>query len=332
MLDRLGRSAKVAVIADRLVADLHAAALLEAIDRPHALLTFPPGESSKRLDQAAALYDELAARRFERTDVIVTLGGGVAGDLGGFVAATWLRGLNYIQVPTTLEAAIDASIGGKTAVNHAAGKNLVGVFHQPSGVIIDTDFLATLPQRDYQAGLAESVKHALIADASFLAWHEQQGSAILSRKARVIEELIARNCRIKAGIVARDEREAGLRMLLNFGHTVGHALEHLLEYELRHGECVALGIVAANALACARGWLAPTSVERVRNLLESLGLPVRLHRAVEAETLLSLCRMDKKVRGGRMRFVLLREVGRPEVANDVQPREVARALQAIRLT
>ncbi|RMF76007.1 MAG: 3-dehydroquinate synthase, partial [Planctomycetota bacterium] len=268
----------VAIVADARVADLHLPALESLIERPCVVLRFPPGEASKSLRVAGELYERLADGGVARDDLVLTFGGGVAGDLGGFVAATWQRGVRFVQTPTSLEAAIDASVGGKTGVNHACGKNLIGSFHQPAGVIIDIDFLATLPQREYVAALAESVKHALIRDASFLNWHEANLEPILRREPSTLEELIARNCEIKARVVEQDEREAGLRMILNFGHTIGHACEHLLNYEWRHGECVALGILAANRIAVRRGVLPGETEQRVRELLAGLGLPTRLPR------------------------------------------------------
>ena len=320
---------RLIVITDNHVADLHLPALLEALDPQPAVLRVSPGEQSKSLAVAGKLYDALADARIERNDFIITFGGGVVGDIGGFVAATWLRGIRFVQVPTTLEAAVDASVGGKTGVNHAAGKNLIGAFHQPSAVVIDTDFLDTLPQRDFLAGLGESVKHALIRDEDFLDWHEAHAEAIVSREPVILAELIARNCRIKADVVSRDEREQGLRVILNYGHTIGHAVEHLLGYELRHGECVALGMIAANELACSRGLLARQTAERVHSLLARLGLPTRLPETVEPRNVAATCRMDKKVRGGTVSFVLIRSPGDAVSVADVAEAEIIAAVSAI---
>jgi 3-dehydroquinate synthase len=324
-----GDGPQVVVIADRTVAQLHMARLRGYLPPDALLLTFPPGEASKSLREAAALYDSLAKARIERSALVVTFGGGVASDLGGFVAATWLRGVRFLAIPTTLLAAIDASVGGKTGVNLTAGKNLVGVFHQPEAVIVDTDFLQTLPERDITAGLAESIKHAAVRDAEFIAWHESQAEAILTRDADTISELIARNCEIKAGVVAWDEREAGLRAILNYGHTIGHAVEHLLGYELRHGECVALGILAENELACSRGLLPRAAADRIRKLLQRLALPLHLPRAVDAVQVVEACRLDKKVRGRAINFVLLRELGEPQRVADVSDAEIVAALDVI---
>jgi 3-dehydroquinate synthase len=232
-------------------------------------------------------------------------------------------------MPTTLLAAIDASIGGKTGVNHSAGKNLIGAFHQPEAVLVDLDFLETLPPREYVAGLAESVKHAVIRDAALLEWHEQHVDQIAARRPEVQEELITRSCEIKAEIVARDEREHDLRMILNHGHTIGHALEHLLNYELRHGECVALGMLAENELARARGILAAKTAERIAALIERLGLPTRLPRALDADEVADTCRLDKKVRGGVVHFVLLKGLREPERVRDISAKEIAEALRVV---
>lgn len=317
------------VIADRHVADLHLDRLLEAVDPPPTVIKVPPGEASKSLAVAGELYDALAAARVERGGLVLTFGGGMVGDLGGFVAAMWLRGINFVQVPTTLLAAVDASVGGKTGVNHPSGKNLIGAFHQPRAVVIDVDFLSTLERRDIAAGLAESVKHALIRDEEFFGWHEQHADAIMAREPAVLVELIARNCQIKADVVGRDEREHDLRAILNFGHTIGHAFEHLLGYELRHGECVGLGMLAVNELTCDRGQLDRRVASRTRALLNRLGLPTRLPRRVEPEEVVAACRMDKKVRGGRVNFVLISAPGRIVRVADVTDREIIAAVDTL---
>ncbi len=325
---------RITVITDKTVADLHLRAVLDILQsaddssRP-LVLTVDPGEASKTLEVAGSLYQALAQGGIERSDLIVTLGGGVVGDLGGFVAATWHRGIRFIQVPTTLEAAIDAAVGGKAALNLPAGKNLVGVFHQPAGVVIDTDFLNTLPQRDFVAGLAESVKHAAIDGETFLDWHEQQAQSILAREPAVLEELIAWNCRIKAAVVAQDEREHGLRAVLNYGHTVGHAIEHLLGYELRHGECVGLGMIVAGELSCRQAGLARASAGRINSLVARLGLPTRLPRRVDGAGIAATCRLDKKTRAGEVRFVLLEGIGRARPGCSVRETDLVDALAVI---
>ncbi len=318
-----------ALIAGERVAELHLDTLLPELGPTPLVLRVPPGEASKSLQTASRLYDALADAHIERRDLIVTFGGGVVGDLGGFVAATWLRGIDFVQVPTTLEAAVDASVGGKTGVNHRAGKNLIGAFHQPRAVVIDIDFLGTLPQRDFVAGLGESVKHAVIRDPGFLEWHEAHAAAVLAREPDVLVELIARNCQIKADVVGRDEREQGLRAILNYGHTLGHAFEHLLGYELRHGECVALGMVAVNEIAGARHQLDRQVADRITALLARLGLPTRLPRPVDTRAVAATCRMDKKVAAGAVNFVLVPTPGQTVRVADVTDDEIAAAVETL---
>lgn len=331
LIKKLSGVHQCVLIVDETVARLHINKIIGLFDRPR-VLHVAPGESSKSLAVASQLYEKLAEARMERGDLIITFGGGMVGDLGGFVAATWLRGVRVIQIPTTLEAAIDASIGGKTAVNHPAGKNLIGAFHQPSAVVIDIEFLDTLPQRDFAAGLAESVKHAAIRDPSFFDWHEANAAQIVARgpgDADTLVELIERNCAIKADVVARDERERDLRAILNYGHTIGHALEHVFEYELRHGECVGLGMLVENELACARGLLDRATADRVRALLAALGLPTRLPSTAPLDEVLAACRMDKKARGGAVHFVLLPALGETMRVSDLTDAEIAAAMGVI---
>lgn len=320
---------QLVIIADATVADLHLARLRSNLPDDSLVIPFEPGENSKSLATAERIFLELGQARVERRATLITFGGGVAGDLGGFIAATWLRGIPFVQVPTTLLAAVDASVGGKTGVNLSIGKNLVGAFHQPRGVFVDTDFFATLPDRDYRAGLAESVKHAVIQDAGFLAWHEQHADQVLNRHAPVLSVMLARDCGIKARVVSADEREGGLRAILNYGHTVGHAIEHLLGYELRHGECVALGMIVEGELAAARG-LRRHDADRVRRLLEQYGLPIRLPHALTPADIIDVCQLDKKVSGGAIRFALVTGLGQPLLGvEDVSEAELSTALEMI---
>lgn len=319
LLDELGAlvrsrcpaARQATIITDSVVGPLYAdraLASLAGASFAATLMTVPAGESSKSLVVASELYDALAEGRHARDEPIIALGGGVVGDLAGFVAATWLRGVPFVQCPTTTEACFDASVGGKTAVNHLAGKNLIGAFHQPAVVCIDTICLATLSDRDYRAGLAESVKHAIIADEAFLHWHERHAAAILSRDAATLVQLIRRNCEIKAAVVATDERETsgnGVgRAALNFGHTIGHALEAESAYGLRHGEAVALGMTAALELAVRLTRFPVAQRDRVEALLTALGLPTRLDQPLNAGSLIARLASDKKLAGGRVRFVL----------------------------
>ena len=316
-------------MADQAVVDHHATKLAQVLPPDTGWITFAPGEQSKSLEQAAYLYDQLAAAAADRDCLIVSFGGGVAGDLGGFVASTWLRGVRHVNVATTVLAAVDAGVGGKTGVNLPAGKNLVGTFHQPLAVIVDTDFFTTLPRREFAAGLAESVKQAAALDVDLFEWQEQHAAALCSGQTDLLVLLVRRNCELKGRVVAQDEREIGPRVVLNYGHTIGHAIEHLLGYELRHGECVALGMIAENDIAVRRGLLDPSAADRVRQLLGALGLPGRLPRALPPEEVVSACRRDKKARDGAIHCVLLRSLGSWERVSDIRPEEVAAALTAI---
>lgn len=322
-------SGTILIITDATVKELWLAAVGQYLPAATQVVTVPPGENSKSLRAVEGICEQLAASRVDRSGLIIALGGGMIGDLAGFVAAVWNRGIPFVQIPTTLLAAIDASVGGKTGVNIKAGKNLVGAFHQPRLVVVDTEFLGTLPDREFAAGLAESVKHAVIRDAALLDWHEAQTGPITARDEDVVTELIARNCAIKADVVSRDEREAGLRAVLNHGHTIGHAIEAELGFELLHGECVALGMIAENEIAVARGLLSRSAADRVRSLLERLRLPTRLSRAVGADAIWHYCAVDKKNQAGAVNCVLIRSIGEPVRVRDVTADEVAAALSAI---
>lgn len=319
----------VLLVSDRTVGSLYGdrvgASLISAGLRV-AGHTLPVGESAKSLANAGGLYETLRSLRIGRDGWIVALGGGVVSDLTGFVAATWMRGIYWAVIPTSMEAMIDASIGGKTALNLPGGKNLIGAFHQPSLIAMDPATLKTLPSRDVRAGLAESIKHALLCDESFLAWHEANASRIVCLEEEPIRELILRNVCFKTDVVKQDPRETtGARMILNLGHTVGHAIEANCGGAWRHGECVALGLVAACRLSEAMGLLDAALVKRVILLLTLLELPVRLPAALDVERVLRSMFGDKKVKGGRRRFVLLKGIGRPEVSDEV-PGDLVRAV------
>jgi 3-dehydroquinate synthase len=271
--------------------------------------TIPPGETSKSREQWARLTDLLLERQFGRDSGLIALGGGVAGDLTGFVAATYMRGLPYMQIPTTLLAMLDASVGGKTGVDTPYGKNLIGAFHPPVAVIADPLTLNTLPEREYRSGLAEAVKHGLIADKGYFEWMESNADALTGREPETVTHLIRRSIEIKAEIVSQDERESGRRAILNAGHTVGHALEQISGYQLAHGEAVALGLLAECALAEQLGIAPPGLRSRVAGLLGRLGLPQRLTGSVDPEALLGSMARDKKNRSTRIRFALAAGLG-----------------------
>jgi 3-dehydroquinate synthase len=316
------------VVSDRTVSDLHLAALAEAIeDRGLAsvLLLVPEGEEAKSLQGYETLLRQLAGREAHRDDAILALGGGAVGDLAGFVASTYMRGIPFVQIPTTLTAQVDAAIGGKTAVNLPEGKNLVGAFAQPLAVLADLDVLATLDERDYRSGLAEVAKYALTLDDELLALLESDPAPLVARDVVVMEDVIARCVAAKARIVAEDERDTNARMVLNYGHTLGHALERLDAFRGRtHGEAIALGMVFAAALAEARGLAAGVST-RTDRLLRSLDLASAGPLPASQEVLRCL-RLDKKYRDG-VRFVLLEDVGRPVVVDDVSDEEVTSVLR-----
>jgi len=287
----------------------------------------PDGEAHKTLTNAARVLDVLVANRFGRDSVIIALGGGVIGDLAGFVAACYQRGVDFVQVPTTLLAQVDSAVGGKTAVNHPGGKNLIGAFHQPTLVLIDTRTLATLPKRELRAGLAEVIKYGLICDAAFFAYLEAHLEELMAGEPKALAYIIRRSCEIKAAIVSRDEREQSERALLNLGHTFGHAVESATSYkEWLHGEAVGAGLVMAAAMSRECGLLAPEADERIRVLIERAGLPT--HVSVAPATLLEHMRIDKKVQGGRLRFVLLRAIGEASVTADYPQAALTRTLAA----
>jgi 3-dehydroquinate synthase len=300
---------RVAMIADAAVHDLYREGRLGSAPIPLEAVTFPSGESSKSRESWAGLTDALLQRGFGRDSGIVALGGGVAGDLAGFVAATFMRGVPCLQVPTTLLAMLDASVGGKTGVDTPHGKNLVGAFHPPVAVVADPVTLRTLPEREYRAGLAEAVKHGVIADRSYFDWMEQSAEALLSRDEAALVQLVSRSVEIKAQVVGEDEREGGKRAILNAGHTVAHALEQALNFGIPHGEAVALGLVAETALAEALG-LAETGLHlRVERLLQRLGLPLRLQRQLAVTQVIAAMSSDKKNRESRIRFALPTALG-----------------------
>jgi 3-dehydroquinate synthase len=292
----------------------------------HATHVLPDGEAYKTLGSAAELFDALAALGATRDATILALGGGVIGDLAGFAAACWMRGIDFVQMPTTLLAMVDSSVGGKTGVNLAAGKNLVGAFHQPRAVVADTDTLATLPQREYRAGLAEVVKHGAIGDTVFFEWLERNTAALNARDGATLIEAIAVSCRYKAAVVARDEHEHGERALLNFGHTFGHALETASGYgTLLHGEAVAIGMVLAARLSADLGRAPRVDAERLAALLTALGLPVT-PPASDPARLLDLMRLDKKNLGDQLRLILWRGIGQAEIVADVDTRAISAIL------
>ncbi len=305
------------IVTNDLVAPLYLERLIRSLPgKRTATVILPDGESHKTLETASRVFDGLAASRMNRDAAIVALGGGVVGDIAGFAAACYQRGIDYVQVPTTLLSQVDSSVGGKTGVNHPAGKNLIGAFHQPRCVITDPLTLQTLPERELRAGLAEVVKYGLIRDPQFFAWLEEHADRLLARDAGALIHAIRRSCEIKAEIVGIDEREQGLRAILNLGHTFGHAIETATGYGTwLHGEAVAAGMVLAADLSHRLGWLDKTDYDRAIRLLERLGLPVKAP-ALGAARALDLMGMDKKVLAGKLRLVLLRSLGEAVITSD----------------
>ncbi|MDJ0795151.1 MAG: 3-dehydroquinate synthase [Woeseiaceae bacterium] len=294
------------VVSNDTVAPLYLDKLLPNLEgRSVDSIALTDGEAYKSLDTMQLVLDKLVAMRANRDTTIVALGGGVVGDIAGFAAACYMRGVNFVQVPTTLLAQVDSSVGGKTGVNHPQGKNLIGAFHQPQAVLIDTDTLDTLPDRELSAGLAEVVKYGAICDAGFFAWLEDNIAELRARNPVALAHAIRRSCECKAEVVAEDEREAGRRAILNFGHTFGHAIEHCQGYgEWLHGEAVAAGMVMAAQLSN----LPDVDVERLRALIAAAGLPIE-PPAISSEDWLAAMGMDKKVQGKQLRFVLLHDIG-----------------------
>jgi len=306
------------VVTSETVAPLYLARVLPALaGLRHATVVLPDGEAHKTLASATRVFDALAALGATRDACIVALGGGVVGDLAGFAAACWMRGIDFVQMPTTLLAMVDSSVGGKTGVNLAAGKNLVGAFHQPRAVIADTDTLASLPAREYRAGLAEVVKYGAIGDAALFAWLEQNATALANRDPAAMAAAIHASCLHKAAVVARDEHEQGERALLNFGHTFGHALEAATGYgTLLHGEAVAIGMLLAARLSARLGRAPAEDAARLGTLLAKLGLSCALP-AGDPERLVALMRLDKKNLAGQLRLVLWRGIGAAEVVTGI---------------
>ena len=319
----------VLIVSNTTVAPLYLEALEGALRPRRTVATLlPDGEAYKTLDTVVRILDVLVANRFGRDCAVVALGGGVVGDMAGFAASLYQRGVAFVQVPTTLLAQVDSAVGGKTGVNHPGGKNLIGAFHQPSAVIADTGALATLPARELRAGLAEVIKYGLIRDADFFAWLESHADALLAGDRTALAQVILRSCQIKADIVGRDEFEHGERALLNLGHTFGHAIESASGYgHWLHGEAVAAGMVMAARMSCESGLIEHTELERVRRLVERLGLPTRI-AGVSPQTLLENMRMDKKVLNGQIRLVLLRAIGNAFVSADYAPDRLHRTLDA----
>jgi 3-dehydroquinate synthase len=312
---RLKLGSRCAIITDTNVGKRFAKPAFNSLARAGfspALIVVPSGETAKSLKSVQTCYDQLAVHRLERQSFIVALGGGVVGDLAGFVAATYLRGIAFVQVPTTLLAQVDSSVGGKVGVNLKAGKNLVGAFYQPRLVLCDLDTLQTLPEREFRAGLAEVIKYGIIYDAKLFAQLERDFPRLLRRDHPTLAAVVARCCEIKAEVVGQDETEGGVRAVLNFGHTIGHALEAICGYgKFLHGEAISIGQVTAVKISRRVPGLSKRDAERIINLFKRAGLPTQIRlNSVQRRKLFAAMRLDKKVRGGEARFVLAKKIGK----------------------
>ena len=317
----------VLIVSNTTVAPLYLDALAAGLSPRRILeVVLPDGESHKTLGTVSRILDVLVANRFGRDCTVVALGGGVVGDMAGFAAATYQRGVSFVQVPTTLLSQVDSSVGGKTGVNHPGGKNLIGAFHQPIAVLADTRTLTSLPTRELRAGLAEVIKYGLICDAPFFAWLEEHMEALLAADPAALAHVIHRSCQIKAEIVGRDEREQGDRALLNLGHTFGHAIEAATGYtQWLHGEAIGAGLLMAAAMSRECALMGADEVSRVEKLVARTGLPTHIE-SVSPQSALEHMRIDKKVQGGRIRLILLRKIGEAFITADYSEGALDRTL------
>ncbi len=325
---------RCAVISDNRVARRYAKAALKSLEQAGlspVLITVPSGETSKSLQRLGACYDQLARHRLERKSFILALGGGVVGDLAGFVAASYLRGVAFVQAPTTLLAQVDSSVGGKVGINLKAGKNLVGAFHQPRLVLCDVSTLATLPAREFKSGLAEVIKYGIIYDSLFFTRLEKTLPALLERDEDTLIETIARCCEIKADVVSQDETETGLRAILNFGHTIGHAIEAVCGYgKYLHGEAISIGQVAAARLSAELNGLPSGHAARIEKIFARAGLPASIDLTPAQKTkVIAAMRVDKKVSGGEIKFVLARRIGEVNPGFAVGDAEIENVLKSL---
>ncbi|NIB39341.1 3-dehydroquinate synthase [Pseudomaricurvus alkylphenolicus] len=309
---------QVCVVTNETIAPLYLDKVVQSLQGLQvSTVVLPDGESHKNLEVLSRIFDQLLSERHNRTTTLIALGGGVVGDMTGFAAASYQRGVDFVQIPTTLLAQVDSSVGGKTGVNHPLGKNMIGAFHQPNAVIIDTDVLGSLPQRELSAGIAEVIKYGLIADAPFFEWLESNIARLMACDAEALAYSIERSCQNKADVVAKDEREGGIRAILNLGHTFGHAIETAQGYgEWLHGEAVAAGMVMAVDLSIREGWLPQSVQTRLVELLNLSKLPTKSPDDMDEEQFLSLMSVDKKVLDGQLRLVLLKALGEAVVSQD----------------
>ena len=340
ILDDVGLITKVkndadrcVIITDSEVNPLYGEAVrknLEKVSFPVDIIEFPAGESSKSLDTVLDVVRQLIRLKASRKTLLIALGGGVVGDMTGFIASIFMRSIPYVQIPTTLLAQVDSSVGGKTGVDLPEGKNLLGTFYHPKAVYIDLSFLKTLPEKDFANGLAEIIKYGVIGHHSLFELLETEKDGIKARDPRLIETLVARSCKIKAEIVEMDEKELGLRRILNFGHTLGHALEAASNYALFHGEAVAVGMVGASMISTKLNYLDAASYERIRELIEAYSLPTKIPQDMETEEIIGFMATDKKTIAGRLHLVLVKKIGAPFVTPDVSSDMIRGVIEELR--
>lgn len=323
---------RYAIISDDTVSRLYGSALQASLKQSgmeSSLIVFPAGESSKNMETMATLASELAERGFDRTDALIALGGGVSGDITGFLASIYMRGIPFVQVPTSLLAQVDSSVGGKTGVDIPQGKNLVGTFYQPRAVYIDTDVLNTLPPDELRGGLAEVIKYGAAMDEEFFRFLQVNRDAIVGLEPGVIAETIKKCCETKAMVVEQDEREGGIRRILNFGHTIGHAVESASDFKLIHGFAVAIGMCAVAELAVLGGKTNRQVADSIRRILKEYDLPVAIPEDLDREAIKSYLQTDKKTIGGRVFFVLPEAIGKVVITDDVDERDIDAVLEHV---
>jgi 3-dehydroquinate synthase len=334
-MNRLSVGKKILLVSNQTIFSLYgerAIASLQAFKYEVFTCLLSEGESYKNLDSIQKIYNAALENRLERTSTMVALGGGVIGDMTGFAAATWLRGINFVQVPTTLLAMVDSSIGGKTGVNHPQGKNLIGAFYQPRFVLIDPEVLKTLPVREFRAGMAEVIKYGVIWDAEFFAQMEASSSldAINNITPQLLENILQLSCQAKADVVGQDEKESGLRAILNYGHTIGHAVESLTGYtELIHGEAVGIGMVAAGKIAVELGMWTHEETQRQNNLISKASLPTQLPNGINIDAIVDALQIDKKVKAGKVRFILPTQIGEVKITDQVPSETIRHVLHQL---
>ncbi|MBS4028557.1 MAG: 3-dehydroquinate synthase [Ignavibacteriales bacterium] len=332
LLKKLVPAFRYIIITDSNVAKLYGKTFLFHFEKEKlnaSLVSFRAGEENKTRETKAELENKILQHSAGKDSVIIALGGGVVGDVAGFVASTLFRGIPFVQVPTTLLAQVDSSNGGKTAVDHPLGKNLIGAYHQPKHICIDTDFLKTLSQEEYVNGIAEIIKQALIQDEKFFLFLEKEMEKLVNRDEKILKTTIEWNCKLKASIIEKDEREIGPRKILNFGHTIGHAIETLSQYKLRHGYAVSVGMVAESLIAKELGWLKENDVQRIENILKRVKLPTRLPKSISPITILKKMQLDKKSKEGKIKYSLIDKVGHCEFNVGVENEIALRCMRGI---